>query len=99
MMDSEKLVEYLKQWDFKIKSKKEFSETYNVSIKTITKYLRQFEINYNNRTLSCDQNRDVNGRFCLSLRRDSNNVLCSGSEAANRVRSSASPPRNFVPSE
>jgi len=44
-----------------------FANEYKISEKTVTKYLKQNNIDYNSRTLLIHKNRDVNGRFCLSI--------------------------------
>jgi hypothetical protein len=63
----DELIKLLKEYDFKKNSIKKFANEYKISEKTVTKYLKQNNIDYNSRTLLIYKNRDVNGRFCLSI--------------------------------
>ena len=56
----------LKQYDFKNNSVRKFAN-YKVSEQTVIKYLKQNNIKNNSRTLIIKRNRDVNGRFCISI--------------------------------
>jgi hypothetical protein len=60
-------IKLLKEYDFKKNSIRKFASEYKISEKTVTKYLKQNNIDYNSRTLLIHKNRDVNGRFCLSI--------------------------------
>ena len=60
-------IKLLKEYDFKKNSIRKFANEYKISEKTVTKYLKQSNIDYNSRTLLIHKNRDVNGRFCLSI--------------------------------
>jgi hypothetical protein len=57
----------LKEYDFKNNSVRKFANNYKVSEKTVIKYLKQNNIEYNSRTLIIKRNRDVNGRFCINI--------------------------------
>jgi hypothetical protein len=63
----DEFIKLLKEYDFKKNSIRKFANEYKISEKTVTKYLKQNNINYNSRTLLIHKNRDVNGRFCLSI--------------------------------
>ncbi len=63
----DEFIKLLKEYDFKKNSIRKFANEYKISEKTVTKYLKQNNIDYNSRTLLIHKNRDVNGRFCLSI--------------------------------
>jgi beta-lactamase superfamily II metal-dependent hydrolase len=63
----DELIKLLKEYDFKKNSIRKFANEYKISEKTVTKYLKQNNINYNSRKLLTHKNHDVNGRFCLSI--------------------------------
>ncbi len=63
----DEFIKLLKEYDFKKNSIKKFANEYKISEKTVTKYLKQNNIDYNSRILLIHKNRDVNGRFCLSI--------------------------------
>jgi hypothetical protein len=63
----DEFIKLLKEYDFKKNSIRKFASEYEISEKTVTKYLKQNNIDYNSRTLLIHKNRDVNGRFCLSI--------------------------------
>jgi hypothetical protein len=63
----DEFIKLLKAYDFKKNSIRKFANEYKISEKTVTKYLKQNNIDYNSRTLLIHKNRDVNGRFCLSI--------------------------------
>lgn len=65
-MDSVKLLEYLKLWDFENRSKKEFAEKYNVSVRTIDNYIKKHNIHYAKRVFGVNIPRDKFGRYTLS---------------------------------
>ena len=50
-MERNYIVEKLKEWDFKVNSKQSFSETFNVSIRTIDSYINKYNIDYDKRQL------------------------------------------------
>ena len=64
---TDEFIKLLKEYDFKKNSIRKFANQYKISEKTVTKYLKQNNIDYNSRTLLIHKNRDVNGRFCLSI--------------------------------
>jgi hypothetical protein len=64
----DEFIKLLKEYDFKKNSIRKFANEYKISEKTVTKYLKQNKIDYNSRTLLIHKNRDVNGRFCLSIK-------------------------------
>jgi len=64
---TDEFIKLLKEYDFKKNSIRKFANEYKISEKTVTKYLKQNNIDYNSRTLLIHKNRDVNGRFCLSI--------------------------------
>lgn len=66
-MDREKIIELLKQWDFKERSKKEFSLKYNISVKTIDRYIDKYKIPYEKRIIGIKMSRDKYGRYCLDV--------------------------------
>ena len=63
----DEFIKLLKEYDFKKNSIRKFPNEYKIFEKTVTKYLKQNNIDYNSRTLLIHKNRDVNGRFCLSI--------------------------------
>jgi len=63
----DEFIKLLKEYDFKKNSIRKFANEYKISEKTVAKYLKQNNIDYNSRTLLIHKNRDVNGRFCLSI--------------------------------
>jgi len=63
----DEFIKLLKEYDFKKNSIRKFANEHKISEKTVTKYLKQNNIDYNSRTLLIHKNRDVNGRFCLSI--------------------------------
>jgi hypothetical protein len=62
-MEINYVVEKLKEWDFKTNSKKSFSETYNISIRTIDRYINKYNIDYEKRQFGVKLNRNKNGQF------------------------------------
>lgn len=80
----DEFIKLLKEHDFKKNSVRKFANEYTVSEKTVIKYLKQNNINYNSRTLVIDRNRDVSGRFCLALQK--NHLIRSQGEA-NKLKS------------
>ena len=62
----DEFIKLLKEYDFKKNSIRKFANEYKISEKTFTKYLKENN-DYNSRTLLIHKNRDVNGRFCLSI--------------------------------
>jgi hypothetical protein len=60
----------LKEYDFKNNSIRKFANNYKISEKTVVKYLKKNNIEYNSRTLIINRNRDVNGRYCLNIKKD-----------------------------
>jgi hypothetical protein len=64
----DEFIKLLKEYDFKKNSIRKFVNEYKISEKIVTKYLKQNNIDYNSRTLLIYKNRDVNGRFCLSIK-------------------------------
>ncbi len=63
----DEFIKLIKEYDFKKNSIRKFANEYKISEKTVTKYLRENNVDYNSRTLLSRKNRDVNGRFCLSI--------------------------------
>lgn len=61
----ERLVEMLKDYDFMNNSIRSFSKKYNINCKTVSKYLREYNINYNQKHSVIARHRDVTGRYCL----------------------------------
>ncbi len=47
----DEFIKLLKEYDFKKNSIKKFANEYKISEKTVTKYLKQNNIDYNSRTL------------------------------------------------
>ena len=62
-MKRKELIEKLKQWDFMENSKKTFSEKYNISVKTIDRYIEKYNIPYEKRIFGVIKNRDRYGRY------------------------------------
>jgi hypothetical protein len=63
----DEFIKLIKEYDFKKNSIRKFANGYKISEKTVTKYLRENNVDYNSRTLLSRKNRDVNGRFCLII--------------------------------
>lgn len=82
-MEREEIIEKLKTWNFKEKSKKEFSEIYKISTKTITNYIEKYNIPYEKRTFGVKVNRDRYGKYCLKSSPDNNNAEKSDKNSAN----------------
>lgn len=74
-MTQDELIKLLNEYDFLKNSVKKFSNEYKISEKTITKYLKQNNILYNSRTLLLNKNRDVNGKFCLPNKQNTNKII------------------------
>lgn len=65
----DEFITLLKEYDFNKNSVRKFANEYNVTEKTVIKYLKLNNIDYNSRTLVIDRNRDVSGKFCLALQK------------------------------
>ena len=65
-MEENYLVGKLKEWDFKTNSKKSFSETYNISIRTIDRYINKYNIDYDKRQFGVKSNRNKYGQYILA---------------------------------
>jgi hypothetical protein len=71
-MEKEELIEKIKLWDFKKNSKKMFAEKYNISIKTVDRYIEKYNIPYEKRVFGVVKNRDKYGRYRIDT--DGNKV-------------------------
>lgn len=80
----DEFIKLLKEYDFKKNSVRKFSNEYSVSEKTVLKYLKQNNIDYNSRMLLIDRNRDVSGKFCLALQKS---YLIRSQDEANELKS------------
>lgn len=58
----------MKSYDFKNKSIKSFSELYGPSTRTISRYLNEYNIEYNKSNKKIIRERDVNGQFLPNLK-------------------------------
>lgn len=72
-MEKKLLIEKLKKWDFKQNSKKMFAEKYNISVKTVDRYIEKYDIPYDKRVCGVAKNRDKHGKFIY----DQNLPKCS----------------------
>lgn len=64
-MDHATLIKLMRESDFLSNTKKSFREKYNVSLKTINKYLIKYDITHRRNLNILNINRDKNGRFIL----------------------------------
>ena len=64
-MDHATLIKLMRDYDFINNTKKSFREKYNISLKTINKYLIKYIIPHRRNTIKI--NRDKNGRFTFGI--------------------------------
>lgn len=62
-MDHDELVELIRSYDLKQNSKVSFARTYSVSISTVDKYVKKYDIPYNKHRNTIKLLKDKLGRF------------------------------------
>ena len=67
MMTKQDLISLLKDYNFINNSIRSFCHKYNIHYNTVSKYLRENNIPYNRKESILARDRDVNGRFILSI--------------------------------
>jgi hypothetical protein len=75
-MNATEFIDLLQKYDFVRNSVNSFCKIYKVTPKTVRKYLKEYDIKYNNRTIIHVINRDENGRFCIN-----NEVISEGANS------------------
>ena len=66
-MDHATLIKLMREYDFMNNTKKSFREKYNISLKTINKYLIKYDIPHRRNLNIIKINRDKNGRFTFGI--------------------------------
>ena len=66
-MDHATLIKLMRDYDFINNTKKSFREKYNISLKTINKYLIKYDIPHRRNLNTIKINRDKNGRFTFGI--------------------------------
>ena len=66
-MDHATLIKLMREYDFINNTKKSFREKYNISLKTINKYLIKYDIPHRRNLNIIKINRDKNGRFTFGI--------------------------------
>ena len=74
-MDHATLIKLMREYDFINNTKKSFREKYNISLKTINKYLIKYDIPHRRNLHIIKINRDKNGRFTFGIFEKTNKVL------------------------
>lgn len=70
----EELIEYMKSYDFINNSKVSFAKKYNISVKTVCRYLKLNNIEHRKREIIQHFNRDSFGRFTFSNNNNDNKI-------------------------
>lgn len=85
-MDHATLIKLMREYDFLSNTKKSFREKYNISLKTINKYLIKYDIAHRRNLNILNINRDKNGRFTFGIFEKSENkvLLCCNDIASNK---------------
>ena len=66
-MDHATLIKLMREYDFINNTKKSFREKYNISLKTINKYLIKYDIPHRRNLTAIKINRDKNGRSTFGI--------------------------------
>ena len=67
MLVKKDFIDLLKNYDFINNSIRSFSKKYNIHYNTVSKYLRENDIQYNRKESELERKRDASGKFSISV--------------------------------
>jgi hypothetical protein len=85
-MNKDEIIKLIKEYDFIINSKTSFANKYNISTKTVSNYIKEFNINCKKSGVTIVRDRDISGKFIYKSNTNKNILENNKSEVLNNYK-------------